>query len=96
MNRKKVESTTYLFFRNVQLVSFQYNKSVFPNFPENSFATELANPASFVRLRRLLIGFLRALLSQTENSGMLVRRRFTVSYDLIAGFKAIFLAFISL
>lgn len=73
MNRKKVESTTYLFFRNVQLVSFQYNKSVFPNFPENSFATELANPASFVRLRRLLIGFLRALRLQTENSGMLVR-----------------------
>ncbi len=66
-------SKTNLFFRNVELVSFQNNKSVFPNFPENSFATELANPASFVGLHGLLIGVLRALCLQREIRDMPLR-----------------------
>lgn len=68
-------SKTNLFFRNEELVSFQYNKSVFPNFPENSFATELADPASFFGLHRLLIGILRAL--ERQNTDMPMRLHLT-------------------
>lgn len=42
--------TAHLFLRDVEVVSFKHNKTVFPDFPENPFTTKLANPPDFVWL----------------------------------------------
>lgn len=53
--------TAHLFLWDVEVISFEYNKTVFPDFPENPFSTKFANPSDFVWLWGLLVSILWAL-----------------------------------
>lgn len=48
------------------MVPFEYNKSVFPDFPENPLSTKFTNPPDFVWLRGLLVGILRTLVKKKK------------------------------
>lgn len=41
---------THLFFKDIQMVTLEHHKAISPDFSENAFATELADPAHFVWL----------------------------------------------
>lgn len=60
------ENLTHIFFKNIQMVTLEHHKSISPDFSENAFATELADPAHFVWLCGRRRGILNPLSERGE------------------------------